>query len=84
MIDELREGQGLWSHERYLDEKPANGIIVSVFWEDEEVLVQYTDEACEYVSFSDLEGTWTDRFGGLYLVICYGSPLPKELPYLTA
>lgn len=46
----------------------SNGVVHSVFYQDEEVLVKWYDKKDKYtlMGFSDFYGKWTDKYTGGY------------------
>jgi len=67
-----RIGDKVWNQERLmsLTEDQPNGYICLVIWDDREVVVRYHDNrgTTEVMSWDDLDGNWTDKFGGTYIL----------------
>lgn len=51
-----------------------NGYIANIFWDEKELLVQYYDDPERMIyTFEELDGQWTDLFGGTYIIIPHES-----------
>lgn len=61
-----RVGDKVWNQNRF-DDQP-NGYIIQVIWADREVIIKYYDRSSEVMSWDELDGSWTDKFGGTYIL----------------
>ena len=64
-----RRGEKVWQAISHDGSRGRNGIIAQVEYETKEVIVLWlTTGQVESYSFDDLEGCWTDKFGGTYIL----------------
>lgn len=67
-------GEKVWQAERIDRDLQPNGKIVNVLYKDKTVIVHFYEEGetagkrSKEIEFSDLEGCWTDKFGGCYII----------------
>lgn len=67
---DLRIGLKVWYKPRHAEGKQPNGYISRILWgDDREVVVKFHDSTdTETFTWDDLEGTWTDKFGGTFML----------------
>lgn len=58
---DFQYGQAVWDENRRFH---PNGVIFDINWEDEFVMVHFTNGDYEQYDFDTLYGCWTDKFGG--------------------
>lgn len=64
--ERFRCGDAVYQAIRKPDLQP-NGYIKQINWSEQTVTVKYYDDPnTEDIDWEELEGTWTDKFGGLY------------------
>ena len=65
-----RVGDAVWDQSRHTRENlQANGKIIRIDWLERVVIVHfYNDRGRKEFSVDELEGRWTDRFGGTWLL----------------
>ena len=61
-----RVGDKVWN-QNSIDNQP-NGYICQVIWDEREVIVKYYDNRSEVIGWDELDGNWTDKFGGTYIL----------------
>lgn len=62
---QLQYGQKFWAKGR----KQPNGKVVDIDWPSEEIQVRYYDtNEIESFTFDELDGKWTDRYGGTWYI----------------
>ena len=72
--DKPRKGQRFWDGDRPAPDR--NGEVIRVLreddewdvWEEGEVIVQFPSGKTESYIFEDIDGKWTDKFGGTWMV----------------
>ncbi len=63
----VAKGQAVWMEARPNEQR--NGTIISVLYDDDEVLVKFLNtEYPESLTFDELEGNWTDALGGMWMI----------------